>query len=62
MLVWPSFNRIVDMICRLENVGSPAAAPVALPVRLVSSIRSVSDTSSSWCVRGVMSMLTPTSL
>ena len=59
MLVWPSFSRIVDVICRDANVGRPAVTPDPLPEMLLNSIFNVSDTSSSWCVRGVMSMLTP---
>ena len=45
---------------RVAEGRQPGGAPVPLPVMLLSSIFSVSDTSSSWCVRGVMSMLTPT--
>ena len=56
MFVSPSFRRMVVVISRLPNVGRP---PNPLPDMLLTAIFSVSDTSSSWCVRGVMSMLTP---
>ena len=56
MFVSPSFRRIVVLIERLPNVGSP---PKPVPEMLLNSIFTASDTASSWCVRGVMSMLTP---
>ena len=56
MLVSPSRSRITVVIERLPNVGRP---PKPSPEMLLSSILSASETSSSWCVRGVMSMLTP---
>ena len=56
MLVSPSFSRIVVLISRLPNVGSP---PNPVPEMLLSDTFNASVTSSSWCVRGVMSMLTP---
>ena len=56
MFVSPSRSRMIVLISRLPNVGSP---PKPVPEMLVTAIFSVSDTSSSWCVRGVMSMLTP---
>ena len=56
MLVSPSFRRIVVLIWRLPKVGSP---PNPVPEMLLMSTLSASETSSSWCVRGVMSMFTP---
>ena len=47
MFVWPSFSRIVDVICREANVGRPAVAPDPVPEILLNSILNVSDTSSS---------------
>ena len=46
----------IVLISRLPKVGSP---PKPVPEMLVTAIFSASVTSSSWCVRGVMSMLTP---
>ena len=56
MLVSPSFSRMTVVTDRLPNVGRP---PKPVPEMLLSSSFSVSDTSSLWCVRGVMSMFTP---
>ena len=56
MFVSPSLSRMTVLIERLPNVGRP---PKPVPEMLLISIFSASDTSSSWCVRGVMSMLTP---
>ncbi len=56
MLVSPSWRRISVVTWRLPNVGKP---PKPVPRRLDTSMWSASVTSSSWCVRGVMSMFTP---
>ncbi len=56
MFVSPSFSRIVVLISRLPKVGRP---PKPVPEMLLSATFSASDTSSSWCMRGVMSMFTP---
>ena len=56
MFVSPSFRRIVVLMRRLPNVGSP---PKPVPEMLVTEIVSASVTSLFMCVRGVMSMLTP---
>ena len=56
MFVSPSRSRMTVLISRLPNVGSP---PKPVPEMLLTATFSASDTSSSWCVRGVMSMLTP---
>ena len=56
MFVSPSRSRMVVVICRLPNVGR---SPKPVPEMPLSSIFSASDTSSSWWVRGVMSMFTP---
>ena len=56
MFVSPSRRRMTVLISRLPNVGSP---PKPVPEMLVTATLSASVTSSSWCVRGVMSMLTP---
>ena len=56
MFVSPSRRRMTVLIERLPNVGRP---PKPLPEMLLISTFTASDTSSSWCMRGVMSMLTP---
>ncbi len=56
MFVSPSRSRMTVVISRLPKVGSP---PKPVPDKLVTATLSDSVTSSSWCVRGVMSMLTP---
>jgi hypothetical protein len=56
MFVSPSRKRMMVLTSRLLNVGRP---PKPLPEMLVTPILRDSETSSSWCVRGVMSMLTP---
>ena len=55
MLVSPSFSRIVVEISRLPKVGRLFSEPEML----LNVTFSASETSSSWWVRGVMSMLTP---
>ena len=59
MLVSPSRRRMVEFTVRLLNVGRPWKP--AAPTAEISSLSS-SETSPSWCARGVMSMLTPTFL
>ena len=56
MLVSPSLSRMTVLMDRLPNVGRP---PNPVPEMLLTSTFTASDTSSSWCVRGVMSMFTP---
>ena len=56
MLVSPSFSRMVVLISRFPKVGRPA---YPVPDWLLSDTFNASVTSSSWCVRGVMSMFTP---
>ena len=56
MLVSPSRRRMTVVIERLPKVGR---SPKPVPEMLLSSTFKASDTSSSWWMRGVMSMLTP---